>query len=48
MTDNRIIEAARRIGKSAQEFNRHPPKWFYWVAFIVIVFAAQLIRVSLH
>jgi len=41
-TRRQIEDAAHKV----RDFNRKPPTWFYWVAFIVIVFAAQLIRVS--
>lgn len=30
--------------EKAKDFNRHPPTWFYFVLFVVVVIGFQLLR----
>lgn len=39
-----VKEKAKEAAEAAKRFNEKPPFWFYVVAFVVIVIAAQLIR----
>lgn len=45
---DRLKELAKEQVEKAKEFNRHPPKWAYWVFGLVVVVIIQIVVASLR